>query len=325
MSNNLPSLAPRTMQEAMDFSKMISSSGMVPAAYKGKPQDVLVAIQWGYELGLQPLQSLQNIAVINGKPSVYGDAALALVKGDTRCAGVEEYVEGDGDNRIAWCKVKRRYGEEIEITARSFSVKEAKQARLWGKQGPWTQYPDRMLAMRARGFALRDAFPDALKGVITAEEAADYPTKEAAATPPANPLDKLKTAPEPELVERVEEEPAETPQEPPEDPPIPDVEDVQEKPATADIVAHNGKPMRSGISMSEWAGHFMQTMNKYANLEKTPAGQAVSERQRMTMLKQLREANAAALGSLGSGDQEQVGTMYARHLKRLGAKQNDDA
>ena len=153
--NKLPTLAPQTMGEAMEFSKMVASSGMVPNNYKGKPQDVLVAVQWGYELGLQPLQALQNIAVINGKPSVYGDAALALVKNDPRCAGVSEWVEGEGDNKIAYCKVKRRYHDQIEETVKTFSVADAKRARLWGKVGPWTQYPDRMLTMRARGFALR--------------------------------------------------------------------------------------------------------------------------------------------------------------------------
>ena len=82
--NKLPTLAPQNMTEAMDFSKMLASSQMVPKQYQRKPQDILVAVQWGYELGLQPLQALQNIAIINGKPSVYGDAALALVKNDHR-------------------------------------------------------------------------------------------------------------------------------------------------------------------------------------------------------------------------------------------------
>jgi hypothetical protein len=56
---------------------------------------------------------------------------------------------------------------------RTFSVADAKRAKLWFKAGPWTTYPDRMLQMRARGFAIRDVFPDALRGVITAEEAVD--------------------------------------------------------------------------------------------------------------------------------------------------------
>ena len=47
-------------------------------------------------------------------------------------------------------------------------------AGLWAKSGPWTQYPKRMMQMRARGFALRDKFADALGGLITVEEAQDY-------------------------------------------------------------------------------------------------------------------------------------------------------
>ncbi len=176
-------LEPKNMTEAMDFSKMLASSSMVPPNFKGKPQDVLVAVQWGYEIGLKPLQALQNLAVINGKPSIYGDAAIALVKSDKRCLGISETIEGEGDNRKAVCRIKRSYGSEVEETVREFSVSDAKTAKLWGKAGTWTQYPARMLAMRARGFALRDAFPDVLRGVITKEEAKDYPTEPINITP----------------------------------------------------------------------------------------------------------------------------------------------
>ena len=71
----------------------------------------------------------------------------------------------------------RRKGVENPII-RTFTIKDAKQANLWGRSGPWTQYPERMLEHRARGFALRDAFADKLRGVITTEEARDIPTEE---------------------------------------------------------------------------------------------------------------------------------------------------
>ena len=66
---------PASMAEAVDLSARLADSQMVPKAYQGKPNDILVACIWGSEIGLSPLQALQNIAVINGKPSVYGDAA----------------------------------------------------------------------------------------------------------------------------------------------------------------------------------------------------------------------------------------------------------
>jgi hypothetical protein len=187
------SLEPTTIQEAMRFSEILASSTMVPRDFQGKPGNVLVAIQWGREVGLGPLQALQNIAVINGRPSIWGDAALALVRGHPDCASVQEGAEGEGDARQGWCEVTRR-GEQPQ--RRTFSIADAKRAGLWGKSGPWTQYPDRMLQLRARGFAIRDVFPDALRGVMTREEAEDTPPEPrhvenlaAAVAPPAPHVD----------------------------------------------------------------------------------------------------------------------------------------
>ena len=109
VSNTNRGFAPTTLAEAVQFSEMLASSSMVPRAYQGKPQDVLVCVQWGYEMGLAPMQALQNIAVINGKPSVYGDAAMALVQASAVCEDVEEYFEGEGTvNPVAVCVAKRK-------------------------------------------------------------------------------------------------------------------------------------------------------------------------------------------------------------------------
>ena len=165
--------APTSLAEAVTFSEMLAKSSMVPKNYQNKPEDVLVACQWGYELGLAPMQALQNIAVINGRPSVYGDAAMALVQASPHCEDISEAIVGDGtSNPVAICTAKLK--GRAPVVAR-FSVEDAKRAGLWGKPGPWTQYPKRMLQMRARGFALRDAFPDVLKGLVTIEEAQDTP------------------------------------------------------------------------------------------------------------------------------------------------------
>ena len=316
--NKLPTLAPQTMAEAMDFSKMISHSQMVPKQYQGKPQDVLVAIQWGYELGLQPLQALQNIAVINGKPSVYGDAALALVKNDPRCAGVSETVTGDGD---------------------------AKMARLWGKPGPWQQYPDRMLMMRARGFALRDAFPDALKGVITAEEAQDMPSEPKDITPKANPLDRVAAArverseppapmPEPDVedavyVEQVDEDLPSFDELPPEPAPQPEPEPEPEPQAAAQPVGlqlfnHQGKPIGGQLETAkQYTDGFIKLMRKYVELDKSSDGTIFTSRQKMTLLRELREANQERIDKLSDTASKEVLGLYKLHLRQLGAGGKD--
>ena len=168
-------LALQSFDDAFRFSKMVAASEFAPKDFKGKPESCFLAIQNGSEVGLSPMQSLQSIAVINGRPTIWGDAALALVQACPVCEYVREYLEGDGDSLTAVCEAKRQ-GYPAPTTVR-FSVADAKKASLWGKTGPWTQYPSRMLQLRARGFALRNAFADALRGLVTAEEAQDYPTQ----------------------------------------------------------------------------------------------------------------------------------------------------
>lgn len=175
------SLAPQNMEEAFKFAEMLSKSNLVPKDFSGNVGNILVAVQWGAELGLQPMQAMQNIAVINGRPSLWGDSVIALVKASPLC----EYVVEDVSENSATCKVKRR-GEPEQT--RVFSMEDAAKAGLKGKQGPWTQYPKRMLQMRARSWALRDVFPDVLRGMPVAEELMDMPEKDVTPIPRNEPL-----------------------------------------------------------------------------------------------------------------------------------------
>ncbi len=169
-------LSPQTFEQALQFCDYLADSDLVPKDFRGKAANCLIAIQWGSELGLKPLQALQNLAIINGRPALWGDAVIALVRSSPLC----EYITESDDGHTAVCRVKRR-GEAEEF--RTFSMDDAKLAGLSGKQGPWVQYPKRMRQMRARAFALRDVFPDVLRGMPIAEEVMDIPTGEST---PAN-------------------------------------------------------------------------------------------------------------------------------------------
>ena len=171
-------LALRSLDDGWRFAQMVARSGFAPKGMQ-TPDAILVAVQMGMEVGMPPMTALQNTAVINGRPAIYGDAALALVRGSGLCEAYEQEIAGEGDGRYAVVKVKRK-GDPKAIAAR-FSVADAKRAGLWGKPGPWAQYPDRMLLFRARGFALRDGFGDVLKGLRTVEEERDVPAESAVA------------------------------------------------------------------------------------------------------------------------------------------------
>lgn len=159
-------LTPNSLDEAMKIAELLAGSDIVPKDYQRKPGNILVALQWGAEIGLQPLQALQNIACINGRPAIWGDAMIALV----RQSGLMDFIKEEQTATEATCTVKRKGEEPVTTT---FSMEDAKKAGLSGKQGPWSQYPKRMMQLRARAYALRDVFPDVLKGMAIAEEEQD--------------------------------------------------------------------------------------------------------------------------------------------------------
>lgn len=161
------SFAPRTLQEAQEYAMIIANSGICPQALKGRPNDVLVILQLGHELKLKPMQALRSLGCINGVPFAWGDGQLALVKNHPDFEDIEEWLEGDDTNPVACCTIARR-GQKPQT--RKFSKNDALTAGLWGK-AVWKQYPKRMLQHRARSFACRDVFPDALFGLMSEDEA----------------------------------------------------------------------------------------------------------------------------------------------------------
>lgn len=161
-------IIPRNLDELQKIAETIFKSGLAPSSMRSVEQ-ISIALMHGAELGLGPMQSISKIAVINGRPSIWGDAIPALLW--AKGFKLEEYIDGEGDQQVAVCIVTRPDGSTIE---RRFSVEDAKRARLWGKQGPWQQYPERMLQMRARSFASRDGAAEVLSGLYFAEEVADF-------------------------------------------------------------------------------------------------------------------------------------------------------
>jgi len=161
----IQAIVPTDVEQVFRLATAISKSGLAPSTMKD-PEKLVVAIMHGLEIGLPPMQAVQRIAVINGRPAIWGDALPAILwsKGFKLIEGV---LDG-----VATCTVVRPDGERV---TRTFTSADAKKAGLLGKPGPWQQYPDRMLQMRARGFACRDGAADALSGLYVAEELVDAP------------------------------------------------------------------------------------------------------------------------------------------------------
>jgi len=204
-------IVPTDMDSAYRLAKAVCMAGMAPKGLD-TPEKAMVAILHGLELGLTPMAALQRIAVVNGRPVIWGDGAMSLVRGSGACEYVSERLEGEGENMRAICEAKRK--GEREPIVRTFSVADAKRAGLWGKSGPWQQFPTRMLAMRARAFCLRDGFADVLGGLYLKEELEDTVQH---APPPPPP--EVSAPPAPLAIERQAPRASAPPPPPPPPPP----------------------------------------------------------------------------------------------------------
>lgn len=157
------------VKEAFGFAGLMSQAGMLP---KGITQEgAVVSIIAGASVGLNPFQAVQGIAVINGRPSIWGDAMTAIVKASGLLEDEHiEYLPSYKDCQGVRVTVKRKGIKTPYVGL--FSLADAKNASLLGK-GVWASYQTRMLLNRARAFAYRDAFSDVLKGMRSAEEETD--------------------------------------------------------------------------------------------------------------------------------------------------------
>jgi len=166
-TDNLPAVArPLSPAEVTwKTAQKIANTPFVPTAFRGKPESVFAAILYGEELGLGPMQSLNSIHVIEGKPSMSPELMRGLV---ARAGHRIDVKESSSDKVTVWGK-RIDTGSEATVT---WSMKDAQLAGLAGR-GAWKTYPRAMLLARATSELCRMLFADVVAGLsYTPEEAA---------------------------------------------------------------------------------------------------------------------------------------------------------
>lgn len=176
MSENLPvavgqpsrsmiPFSPQNLNEALTISKQLATSDLCPKSFGGKPENVLAAIMMGHELGFGVMQSLSNIAVVNGRASVWGEAVSALILNSGICEYLLDSVAGEGKTLAVTIKTKRSGMPEYVYT---YSWADAEKAGLTGKD-TYQKYPKDMLYWKCLGRVSKRNYADVLKGIAIRE------------------------------------------------------------------------------------------------------------------------------------------------------------
>lgn len=156
---------PGSFQEAMEMSKFLATSNLIPTAIRGKPADVMLIMMKGRELGLSVMQSLGEIYVVEGRPSASAKlkVGLCLQRPDV----CEYFTMVESTDRKATFKTKRRGHPEVTLT---YTIEQAQQAGLTNRAN-WKNHPAAMLRARCESALVDAVYQDISQGMVTPDEA----------------------------------------------------------------------------------------------------------------------------------------------------------
>lgn len=167
------------LSEYLTLADRISKTAMVPSGLRNKPDEILAVVLYGAELGIGPMQALQQINFISGKPSASAELLRALVMGQGH-----QFILAANDT-VATARCKRKDWAEWQET--SFTWDDAVQARITSGDN-WKKYPRAMLSARVTSEACRMFFPDVISGMsYTPEEIESFAPVEIVNVTPIRP------------------------------------------------------------------------------------------------------------------------------------------
>jgi len=179
---------PQAFSHMLNLAKHFSESKLIPQQFQNAPSDCLIAIQYAAELGINPLQFMQNSYIVHGKPGIESKLAIALANNSGIIDGVIQYkMEGDAKNRSCTAYAKLKNGDTISETVDMDVVR----AEKWDSKpgSKWKTMPELMLKYRSAMFLIRTHFPQVIIGLQSKEELVDTVKIEKNITPHINKID----------------------------------------------------------------------------------------------------------------------------------------
>ena len=163
------------IKAAYKIANILSKSSLVPQAYKNNPVDCMIAMEMASRTNFPLLMVMQNLYIIQGKPSWSGQFCTSVVNASGRFSPLEfiQLVDDNGKVDGYFCRATRvSDGKICEGSPVTWSM--VKGEGWDSKSGSkWKTMPDLMFHYRAAAFFVREHCPDLLCGLQTSEEVQD--------------------------------------------------------------------------------------------------------------------------------------------------------
>lgn len=162
-------------EKLMEMATMLSSSTIIPSAYYKRPENCFVALDMASRMGLSPMIVMQNLYVIQGKPSWSGSAIGAMLKASPQFKDMELVYVGkpNTDEWGAYVTAKKVVNDQV-VKGATVTIAIAKKEGWYGKSGSkWQTIPELMLAYRAYAWFGKVNAPELLMGLQSSDEVVD--------------------------------------------------------------------------------------------------------------------------------------------------------
>lgn len=170
--NDVVKFGDSSVSSMMKLSETLAKSSLIPSALRGKPSDILLIFMMANELGIAPIQAMNGINVIQGKPCISPQLMVALIHSKIATAIISIDDSKDG---VVTCTMARN--DKTPGYTSTWDMDRAKALGLTAKDN-WKKQPQTMLKWRAIGDAARTVFPDVIMGLYLPEEMESVPEED---------------------------------------------------------------------------------------------------------------------------------------------------
>lgn len=171
MTNDLAVFGTDELEGRIRYAKALAASSLLPDNFRDKPANVLLVLELGRSLGIEPITALSSISVVKGRPTMSAELMRALIAR----AGHHFRILVSSPTVCTIAAARREHPDEPSTF--DYTLEDAQLAGLAGSEN-YRKHPKAMLLARCTTMTARAVFADVIAGISYTPDELDEPVAE---------------------------------------------------------------------------------------------------------------------------------------------------